>query len=312
MLLMDTTFILAVALLAVLLDRLFGEFLNRWHPVVLMGNVITDFERRYYADRLLNGFWLVVWVLSVSQATTLGLLWGLHHLPDGLNLLLSGLIASTLLAHRMLHDAVKDVAQSAQPNAAIALLVSRDTADLSPSDCYKAGIETYAENLSDGYIAPLFYLLLLGLPGLVLYKAINTLDSMVGYRTPRYERFGKVAARLDDVANWLPARLTAVLIMLLHRQWRFWRFYPQARGHASPNAGHPITAMAWAIHVKLGGPTRYFGQWHPKPIFGDANAPETITSDDVLRALQTRNRLDLLVLLGLSVALLALFEGHGS
>ncbi|MBD3776113.1 MAG: cobalamin biosynthesis protein CobD [Thiotrichales bacterium] len=305
MLLNDALFILTLATLAVLIDRLFGEFLNRWHPVVLMGKLISGFEARFYAASISRGFWLVVWVLGATLAVTQGGLWGLNHLADGLNLALSALIASTLLAHRMLHDSVKALITSDNPNAAVAMLVSRDTADLSQSDCYKAGIETYAENLSDGYIAPLFYLLLFGLPGMVLYKAINTLDSMVGYRTERYERFGKVAARLDDAANWLPARLSAILIMLLHGQWQFWRFYPQGRLHASPNAGHPITAMALAIHVKLGGPTRYFGQWHNKPYFGSANAPETISSDNVLRSLQTRNRLDWLIMLGLIAALAA-------
>ncbi|WP_178860736.1 adenosylcobinamide-phosphate synthase CbiB [Thiomicrorhabdus cannonii] len=311
MLLSDPGFILAVALLAVMIDRLFGEFLNRWHPVVWMGKLIAGFEARFYADSIARGCLLVAWVLAISLAATLGVLLALHALPDGLNLLVSGVLASTLLAHRMLYDSVKALVTSNDPNAAVAMLVSRDTADLSQSDCYKAGIETYAENLSDGYIAPLFYLLLFGLPGMVLYKAINTLDSMIGYRTARYERFGKAAARLDDVANWLPARMTAVLIMLLHGQWRFWRFHAQGRGHASPNAGHPITAMALAIDVKLGGPTRYFGQWHNKPYFGSEKASETISTDDVLHALQTRNRLDLIILLSLSAALLATLEGNG-
>jgi adenosylcobinamide-phosphate synthase len=195
----------------------------------------------------------------------------------------------------MLHDSVLQLIQTDTPQIALSHLVSRDTQNLSPSDCYKAGIESYAENLSDGVIAPLFYLLLFGLPGIALYKAINTLDSMVGYRTERYEKFGKFSAKIDDLANWIPARITALLIMLVNLKWPLWGFYSQGKQHDSPNAGHPITAMALNINAQLGGDTYYFGQLKSKAFFGDINAPKEITPSHVAQCLKHRYRIDFLL-----------------
>lgn len=286
-------FVFAVALGALLIDRLFGEFLDKYHPVVLIGRLIGGFEARLYADTVFRGALLVTWTLALSGLAAFAVAWLLAQLPLVFSLTLSALFASTLLAHRMLHDTVRALIDSDNPNRAVAMLVSRDTADLSRSDCYKAGIETYAENLSDGVIAPLFYLLLFGLPGLVLYKAINTLDSMVGYRIDRYERFGKTAARLDDLANWIPARITAALILLVKGRLRFWAFYQDGRGHASPNAGHPITAMALACRIRLGGPTDYFGRRMDKPHFGEPASLAEINKSHLQCALSLRNRIDL-------------------
>ncbi len=195
---------------------------------------------------------------------------------------------------------------SEQPQLALTALVSRDTETLSHSDCYKAGIESYAENLSDGVIAPLCYLLLFGLPGIVLYKAVNTLDSMVGYRTPRYEKFGKVSARVDDLLNWIPARITAIMIRLVnmpnHRP--ILSFYQQGRLHDSPNAGYPISAMALNIGCQLGGDTVYFGQLKPKAYFGDKNATKVVETQHLKACLQHRSRIDLLLYLLLSFSLI--------
>ncbi len=163
------------------------------------------------------------------------------------------------------------------------MLVSRDTKEMSESDVYKAAIETYAENLSDGVIAPLFYLLLFGLPGIVVYKAVNTMDSMVGYRNEKYENYGKAAAILDDILNFIPSRLTAILIMLVGKQKNPFAFYEDGEKHDSPNAGHPITAMAMVLGVKLGGNTSYFGKIKHKANFGDGR--ELINATDVTKAL---------------------------
>jgi adenosylcobinamide-phosphate synthase len=164
------------------------------------------------------------------------------------------------------------------------MVVSRDTKDLSESEIYKAAIESYGENLSDGVVAPLFYLLLFGLPGIILYKTINTMDSMVGYKNKRYEKFGKVAAKLDDLANFIPSRLTALLIMIVAKQKPLLGFYEDGKKHESPNAGHPITAMALALGVQLGGDTSYFGKIKHKPHFGKGR--EEITKEDVYKALE--------------------------
>jgi len=187
------------------------------------------------------------------------------------------------IAHRMLYDSVATIIDAPNKQELIAMLVSRDTKELSESDTYKAAIETYAENLSDGVVAPLFYLSLFGLVGIVLYKAVNTMDSMVGYRTTKYEKYGKVAARLDDILNYIPSRLTALLIMLLGREKNIFAFYKDGKKHDSPNAGHPITAMALVLGLKLGGDTSYFGKVKKKATFGVGR--EIITAQDVKNAL---------------------------
>ncbi|NPA72999.1 MAG: cobalamin biosynthesis protein CobD [Gammaproteobacteria bacterium] len=337
--------ILIIALLALLIDRRFGEFSFIRHPVVIMGDVIKAFERHFYRDSIGRGALLTLCLVTFSLLVGLGLEYGVQYglgygqgygfeygqtndLQNGVqdeqnspflsnlpglivlfvSLLLSALFASTLLAHRMLHDSVLSLLHTDHPQQPLQWLVSRDTAQLSDSDCYKAGIETYAENLSDGVIAPLFYLLLFGLPGILVYKAINTLDSMVGYRTERYERFGKVSAKVDDWVNFIPARLTAILLRVLNKTVRFWDFHPQGRLHDSPNAGHPITAMALNINVQLGGDTVYFGVLKSKPYFGRAHAPKQITPEHLTRCLAYRNRVDGLLYLMLSLLIIYTFN----
>lgn len=263
-----------LAALAYLIDYLFGEFPCK-HPVQFMGDFINAFERRFYRDRIFPGALLVLnllvltWLISISLIMLCGLL------PDSVSLLIQALLASTGLAMNMLHSSVASVLTANDPKQAVAMLVSRDTQAMNETDAYKAAIETLAENLSDGVIAPLFYLLLFGLPGIAVYKAINTMDSMIAYKTPRYFYFGKSAAIVDDIANYLPARLTALLITVLaddkiralHCLWR--------DGHKleSPNAGYPIAAMAGALAVALGGDAVYHGQLKAKPVLGDSIRP---------------------------------------
>ena len=165
--------------------------------------------------------------------------------------MLTSFLASMFLAHRMLYEAVFELSSAQNPREKLSMLVSRDTQGLSDSEVYKAGIETYAENLSDGVIAPLFYLLVFGLPGIIIYKSVNTLDSMVGYRNEKYERFGKASALLDDLLNLLPSRVTAVIIMLVGGKHPLFSFYRDGKKHASPNGGHPITAMALVAGLRF-------------------------------------------------------------
>ena len=272
-----------IAIFAYLIDRIFGEFRFIKHPVIIIGEMITFFEDRFYKNSVLRGLLLVLFMLVGIGLFSTILCESLNYLPLFLNIALSSLIASMFIAHKMLYDSVKDILTTKNKKQAISMLVSRNTEQMNESDIYKAAIETYAENLSDGVIAPLFYLLLFGLPGIIIYKAINTMDSMVGYRNKRYEKYGKVAAILDDVANYIPSRLTAVLIMLLSKQKNIFAFYKDGKKLDSPNAGHPITAMALSIGVKLGGDTYYFGELKKKPFFGVER--ENITQDDVRNAL---------------------------
>lgn len=291
---------LAVAFVAYLLDRLFGEFSFIKHPVIVIGELISWFEKKFYKDSVLHGVLLVLFTLGTVALFAFSLEAFLSRLSPFLHHTAAGLIASMFLAHRMLHDSVLSVIESDEPREELKMLVSRDTEGLSESDINKAAIETYAENLSDGVVAPLFYLLLLGLPGIILYKSVNTLDSMVGYRTERYERFGKTAAKLDDLLNYIPSRLTALLIMFASRTKPLLGFYRNGRLHESPNAGHPITAMALSLGVRLGGDTRYFGKLKEKPSFG--NGREAISKEDVKHALASRAKIDKLVLLLLAFA----------
>ncbi len=275
---------LLITLFAYSIDRIFGEFSFMKHPVIFMGELIDFFQEKFYKDSIIRGVLLVVFVLSVVGFFAGALYLYLNTLATPINIFFSSLIASIFVAHNMLRKSVLGVLCAKDKKAAIAMLVSRDTEDMSESDVYKASLETYGENLSDGVIAPLFYLALFNLPGIILYKAVNTMDSMVGYRDERYENFGKAAAKLDDILNYIPSRLTALLIMLLAKKRPFFSFYKDGKKHESPNAGHPITALALALGVKLGGPTSYFGKLKNKPHFGEGR--EEIKPRDVTEALK--------------------------
>lgn len=177
----------------------------------------------------------------------------------------------------------------------ISRIVGRDTSTLSPDQIRTAALETLSENLSDGVVAPLFWYLVLGLPGMITYKLINTFDSMVGYKTDRYRLFGRWPARIDDAANYLPARLTALLMVTVAGRpslLAFVRRYgPQ---HASPNAGYPEAALAGILDCRFGGPNRYFGQLVEKPYIG--TNPRRLTTEDLHTALAINLRTEVAML----------------
>jgi len=278
-----------IALIAYSIDMIFGEFKQIKHPIIMIGEIISGFEKRFYHDSRLRGALLVITLLlSVWCIAWL--------LAAFLYPVLLGVLASMFLAHHMLYESVKDAIGSSQK---LAMLVSRDTENLSQSDINKALIETYAENLSDGVIAPLFYLLLFGFEGIVVYKTINTLDSMVGYKTEHYQNYGFASAKLDDLANLIPARLTALLIMILGKNYQFSKLIHFAKGHYSPNAGYPITALALTQNLQLGGSTSYHGKMMQKPYFGEGK--KEIGRDDVLSALSLKRSIDIIIILGVSL-----------
>jgi len=265
-----------------------------------MGDYIKWFEKHFYKDSIFRGFILTSTLLFTVWTIIYLISFNINNLPFVIELLISSLLASTTIASKMLYDSVKDILKNPHH---IKYLVSRDTQTLSSSDINKASIETYAENLSDGVIAPLFYLLFFGLEGAFLYKAINTLDSMVAYRNKRYEKFGKISAIIDDVANYLPARITALLIALLMGSKKaLFSFYKYGKKHDSPNAGHPISAMALAINIKLGGDTSYFGKVKTKPYFGEGKL--NIEKNDIRKALSMRWRLDIFIVISLVILIL--------
>ncbi|MGZ5621243.1 MAG: adenosylcobinamide-phosphate synthase CbiB [Methylobacter sp.] len=284
-----------LAALAYFLDMLFGEFPCK-HPVMLMGDFISGFERRFYRDRILPGALLVITLIASVLLISMALVYLCSLLPSWLSLPILAVFASTGLAITMLHDSVAALLTAEQPRQALSYLVSRDTEDMSETEIYKAGLETWAENLSDGVIAPLFYLLLFGLPGIAVYKAINTMDSMIAYKTERYFYFGKTAAIVDDIANYIPARLTALLIVLLaedkRRAWQC--LLRDGNKLESPNAGYPIAAMAGALGVALGGDASYHGRIKHKPTLGLPINP--VDKSALTQALRMKTGINLIVL----------------
>jgi adenosylcobinamide-phosphate synthase len=284
-----------LALLAYLIDAIFGELPCK-HPVVWMGEFITAFERHFYRDNLLAGALLVICLITLTLLISVSLVYLCTLLPSILALPLLAVLASTGLAMNMLHASVAGLLTSENPKQVIRYLVSRDTEAMTETEIYKAGLETWAENLSDGVIAPLFYLVLFGLPGIAVYKAINTMDSMIGYKTDRYFYFGKVAARLDDIANFIPARLTALLLVALadNKQQAWQAMRRDGYKLESPNAGYPIAALAGGLGVGLGGDAMYHGQLKHKPMLGNPVYP--VTKEKLAQALTMKTAINLIVL----------------
>ncbi|NAZ37391.1 adenosylcobinamide-phosphate synthase CbiB [Rubellimicrobium sp. CFH 75288] len=250
--------------LALLLDAALGEPRPLWsrlpHPAVLMGRAVDALDRRLNRGgaRRLRG--ALALLLLAGGAAALGWL-----LARSLGPVAEVVLGAILLAQRSLSDHVRDVASALRLSVpegrrAVARIVGRDTAAMDGPAIARAAIESAAENLSDGVVAPAFWFALLGLPGLMLYKAVNTADSMIGHRTPRHEAFGWAAARTDDLLNLVPARLTALLLWVLAPRAPLSAIARDARLHRSPNAGWPEAAMARALDVALAGPRSYGGR----------------------------------------------------
>ncbi len=254
--------LLAIAMVA---DAVLGEPPALWsrvpHPAVLIGRVIDRLDKRLNkgVGRRLMG--VATTAMLVAGGAALGLV--LHYLPDAG--LIEIAVVTVLLAQKSLVDHVRAVAAALRQSLpegrkTVAMIVGRDTKSMTEPDVARAAIESAAENLSDGVIAPIFWYLIAGLPGIIVYKAINTADSMIGHRTPKYEAFGWAAARLDDVLNLIPARLTAILIAITHRHFDSAPILRDGPLHRSPNAGWPEAAMAVVLNVALSGPRSYNGQ----------------------------------------------------
>jgi adenosylcobinamide-phosphate synthase len=279
-------------IVAVLIDWWLGETRRR-HPLIGFGRLAIWVETRLYGGpgiaptaRRLRGV-LAVAVLLVPFTLAASLLAACQ----GVGMAFSVLALYWALGLRSLHDHARPVAQAlstgeeAKARARVSLMVSRDSAAL---DITAAATESVLENGNDGVFGPLFWFAVAGAPGTVLYRLANTLDAMWGYRNSRYLHFGWAAARLDDVLNYLPARLTALTYALLgsaRQGLACWR--SQARAWDSPNAGPVMAAGAGALGVVIGGPARYAGEWHDRPILGVGNVP---TLDDIERALRLVRR----------------------
>ena len=283
------------------LDAVFGDPAWLPHPVVLMGKCISKLEKTLRArfpktqqGELLAGAVLAfclpvgtflltsaVCLLAAKISPWLGL--AVQMFWCGQALAAKGLVQESRNVYNKL---VKPDLPAARK--AVSRIVGRDTENLTAEGVTKAAVETVAENASDGVIAPLLYMLLGGAPLALTYKAINTMDSMLGYKNETYLYFGRAAAKLDDVANYIPSRLAALLWAAAAAltgndakgAWRIWR--RDRRNHASPNSAQTESACAGALGVQLAGPAYYFGEYYPKPTIGDALRP--IEPQDILRA----------------------------
>lgn len=292
---------------AMCLDAALGEPGWLWsrvkHPAVLIGTVIGWLDKRlnHGAHRKAKG--LIVLVLLVLGA------WSLGSLLSFLGPVAEILICAILLAQKSLVTHVRAVGEGLgvslpEGKAQVAKIVSRDTKDMTEPQVARSAIESAAENLSDGVIAPAFWFLIAGLPGLLVYKSINTADSMIGYRTQRYRDFGWASARFDDLLNLIPARLTYVMIVALSGQWGRWgEMVEDARRHISPNAGWPEAAMARALNVALAGPRSYDGQVRDLA-WVNGDAPREIGAQEVFRACDMLWRV-----WGLALGLLSVWVG---
>ncbi len=273
------------------LDLILGDPRGWPHPVRWIGFLITRLERVFYQNspdavlqRLAGFFFWTAVVLVTASATVvlLGTAYFIHKILG--HLVMIWLVYSTL-ATRSLHKESSKVVEALGrgdldlARARLAYIVSRDTSALGEKDILRAVLETVSENISDGIVAPLFYLGLGGPVGGMAYKAVNTMDSMVGYLNDRYRHFGWFPARADDVLNWVPSRLSGLLILgaaaLLKLDWRSsWRILRRdARKMKSPNAGYPESAAAGALGIQLGGTNLYFGKPVEKPTLGDPLRP---------------------------------------
>lgn len=281
-------YILTPLLIGWILDLLFGDPSWLPHPIVYFGKWIAFGERRLNRNshRKLKGALFVCF----SIAMLFGISWVLFNIvpiPKYANLAISAILVFFCLAGHTLRKEVRMVFEAVDRSTEegrkqVARIVGRDTSELSPQEIRTAALETLAENLSDGVIAPLFWYALLGIPGILTYKLINTFDSMVGYQNERYKDFGCWAAHIDDIANYIPARLTALLMILVVPIWNKWRllrfvlhFGPQ---HASPNSGWPEAALAGILNCRFGGPHNYFGEYFYKPFIG-TNERDLTTAD---------------------------------
>ena len=321
--------LLAIAL-AGILDQIFGDPRVTWHPICLIGNLISWtenwtrplFPKTKNGERV-AGVYLVIFVLLVATAVPLAITEGFYRLHWIAGVITESILLYFTFAAKSLERESMAVSRALESSGldagrkAVSMIVGRDTEELAETGVVKAAVETVAENTSDGVIAPLFYAMLGGAPLAYFYKAVNTMDSMVGYKNDRYRYYGTAAARLDDLVNLIPARLSALLMILayefvtiFHKSqveskgdgeksvrnksglWQgaqkrsfteVWRIYRRdCHSHASPNSAQTESVMAGALGVRLAGDASYFGIVHHKPTIGDALRP--VERTDIARA----------------------------
>ena len=290
-------------LLGFVLDKALGDPVRLPHPIVAFGKMIAFFEKRLNkgqhkrAKGMLMAIFLIVLVFAFFYALVT-FLYQVHPLL-GLGVeaifVFYGIAGTTLMREgKGVFDALERGLDEGRKQ--VGRIVGRDTAQLSEQEIKAATLETLAENLSDGVIAPLFWFLIAGVPGIMTYKMVNTLDSMIGYKSERYLDYGRFAARFDDVANFIPARITAILMALCAMSGKAFVFIKKyGRAHSSPNAGYPEAALAGILNVQFGGTHDYFGKAVEKPVIGENK--RDYTAQDLKTTIKNMRRVEVAFLL---------------
>lgn len=267
--------------IALFCDELFGDPRTAWHPICLLGRLNRWLERQLYSFGFWGGTALTLAATAMAVGVTLLLLWlaSLVHLALYLTvntvIIYFSISARSMVQHAQAVHTPLLAGDLERARHALAMIVSRDTVGMDSEMVIRSTVESVAENFTDGVLSPVLYAAIGGAAGAVLFKAVSTLDSMIGYRNERYEQFGKFAARADDVLNFIPARLALLLIPIAafgsrlngRNAWRVGLRFRKA--HASPNSAHSMAAFAGALGTRLGGATSYFGVMKEKPLIGD-------------------------------------------
>lgn len=299
---MDVVITILPLLIGWSLDLLFGDPERLPHPVVLFGKIIGGLEHilnRGSYRRLKGGLTAVILIGGVF-----GLTWfSLHVLSDEtwISVVVKAILIFYCLAGTTLIKEVKAVFSAVDISLEngrlqVGRIVGRDTSGLSPQEIRTAALETLAENLSDGVVAPLFWYAILGVPGMMAYKMVNTLDSMIGYKNERYRAFGCVAARIDDIANYLPARITAFLMVVVSGRMSLLLFVKRfGSKHASPNSGYPEAALAGILDCRFGGTHDYFGESVYKPYIGENH--RDFTTFDADKAVSVNRQVEIIMII---------------
>lgn len=294
------------------LDQLFGDPEKLPHPIVGFGHLISFGEKRLNKGRFLfaKGTLMTLLLITFVYLSSYLFINIATNYNNIFNLLLTAIIVFYCLSARTLRSEVRQVFEVLEQSTEagrkqLSRIVGRDTSALEPQQIRSAALETLAENLSDGVIAPLFWFGVLGVPGMLTYKMINTLDSMIGYKNDRYFYFGKFAARLDDVANYIPARITAIIMLLVTADISKISFVlKNGSRHSSPNSGYPEAALAGILNCRFGGPNSYFGKIVDKPFIGSNN--KLLQTADMLTAVKVNRYCEIIMVQLISILMLFL------
>lgn len=286
-----------------LADILIGDPASLPHPIVWFGKAISKGEKLLNKGKnklLKGGIFSILLIILVFIITHI-ISQTLNELNTYVGIIFNSIVVFYCLAGTTLIREVKQVFIAVDKSVEdgrtqVGRIVGRNTSELNPQQIRTAALETLAENLSDGVIAPLFWYLLLGVPGMLAYKMINTLDSMIGYKNERYKDFGCWAAHIDDFANYIPARLTAMLMAIVSGKTGLLSFIRKyGNKHASPNSGYPEAALAGILNCQFGGPNAYFGKIVDKPYIGDN--PKILTTEDMQTAIKINRQSEILMVI---------------